>query len=56
MPETIDQEMLVVNYQHEGKFDYPLYVTPGHLFGNPPETPQNQEESKTYFTHIIDDI
>jgi len=50
----------LVNYQHQGEFDYLVYTEPGVLFGLPPvEIPvkvEEEEEKALYFTNIIDHI
>ena len=32
-PATIDHETSLLDYQHEGRFDYTAYLKPSHLFG-----------------------
>lgn len=56
-PKTVLGAAPMVNYQHRGAFDYVVYVNPNHLFGSPPEIPQDKEEEwPLYFTNIINDI
>jgi hypothetical protein len=47
----------LVNYQHEGVFDYTVYVKPSYLFGSPlPEATKGQATKRLYSTNIIEDI
>jgi len=55
MPEQVEEPVALVNYQHNGQFDYLVYVNPSHLYGTPVETPEEETRS-LYFTNIIDDI
>ena len=55
MPEVWQEPVTLVNYQHEGVFDYTVYIKPSSLFGPPPAEPQ-AEATKLYFTNIIEDI
>jgi len=59
MPEVWEEPVTLANYEHQGEFDYLVYIEPGHLFG--PPSPQvgeveGEEERPVYFTNIIDDI
>jgi hypothetical protein len=59
MPEEREEPVTLVNYEHQGEFDYLVYVEPGHLFGPPPTQVgevEEEEEKPLYFTNIIDDI
>ena len=55
MPEQVEEPVALVNYQHNGQFDYLVYVIPSYLYGNPVETLEEAEPS-LYFTNIIDKI
>ncbi len=55
MPNQVEKEVALVTYQHNGQFDYLVYVHPSHLYDNPVET-SAEGESSLYFTNIIDDI
>lgn len=53
LPEKIEASTTVLNYEHEGRFDYLVYLKPSHLFGNPPEElPPNP----IYPAEIVDTI
>jgi len=61
MPQERKEAVTLVNYQHQGEFDYLVYAEPGLLFGPPPaeisEAEAEEEEGRTlYFTNIIDHI
>lgn len=55
-PKEIEETVTLVEYEHEGKLDYTVYVNPSHLFGPPPPEAPQKEEERLYFTNIIDDI
>jgi hypothetical protein len=60
MPLERKEIVKLVNYQHQGEFDYLVYTEPGFLFGPPPteipEVKPKEEEKSLYFTDIIDRI
>ena len=61
MPEQWEEPVTLVSYQHQGEFDYQVYIEPGHLFAPPvTELPEvigeEEEERPLYFTNIIEDI
>lgn len=60
LPKEKKTSVVLANYQHQGNFDYLVYVDPGYLFGPAPPgvTEAEKEEKKTpvYFTNIITDI
>jgi hypothetical protein len=61
MPQERKETVTLINYQHQGEFNYLVYVEPGLLFSSPPaeisEAEAEEEEGRTlYFTNMIDDI
>lgn len=60
MPLEWEEPVTLVNYQHQGEFDYQVYVEPGQLFSPPPtkipETADEEEERPQYFTNLIDNM
>jgi hypothetical protein len=56
-PMVREKPVTLVNYQHEGVFDYTIYVKPSYLFGPPlPEATKGQATKTLYFTSVIKDI
>ena len=39
LPLKIEEDATLVNYEHEGKFDYLVYLKPSYLFGPEPQEP-----------------
>lgn len=39
LPLKIEEDTTLLNYEHEGKFDYLVYLKPSYLFGPEPEEP-----------------
>jgi len=62
MPERWEEPVTLVNYEHQGEFDYDVYIEPGYLFSPPPtELPEavvgeEEEERPLYFINLIDYI
>ena len=60
MPLEWEEPVTLVNYQHQGEFDYQVYIEPGQLFSPPPnEIPQvieEEAERPQYFTTLVDNI
>lgn len=55
LPTEVEQEIHLLNYEHEGRFDYLVYLGPSYLFGPEPEEPLPPQNLK-YPTEIIDNI
>jgi hypothetical protein len=52
---TTNEQVTVLDYQQQGKFDYTAYLKPSHLYGpNPPETPPPPPDLVKYPIGIID--
>ena len=39
LPLKIEEDTIALNYEHEGRFDYLVYLKPSYLFGPEPEEP-----------------
>ena len=39
LPAEVEQDVTLLNYEHEGEFDYLVHVRPSHLYPPPPEEP-----------------
>ena len=53
--ETVTEEQVtLLDYQHEGKLDYLVYLKPSHLFGPEPQEPLPPPSNLKYPTEIID--
>ena len=54
LPAEVEEETTLLNYEHEGRFDYLIHLKPSYLFGPPPpgEPPPNPK----YPAQIVDDI
>ena len=45
------------NYEHDGQFDYTVYVKPSTLYGSSIQPEEEQpEESRVFFRDIIDEV
>jgi len=53
LPTEVEQEVTLLGYEHQGRFDYLVYLKPSHLFGPPPQEPP--PDSK-YPAEIVDTI
>jgi hypothetical protein len=57
-----EETVTLVNYQHQGEFDYQVYMEAGNLFGSattgfPTVTTEEEEEERPqYFTNLIENI
>ena len=52
---AVTEEVTLLGYQHEGKFDYLVYLKPSHLYGpEPQEPPPPPPDLMKYPTGIID--
>ena len=55
MPEQVEEPVALVNYQHNGQFDYLVHIYPSYLYDTYAETPEEEGRSY-YFTSIVDKI
>jgi len=39
LPTEVEQQTTLLSYEHEGRFDYLVYLKPSYLFGPPPQEP-----------------
>ena len=53
LPGEVAQEVTLLNYEHEGRFDYLVHLKPSDLFGPPPEQPPLNPK---YPAEIVDSI
>ncbi len=52
---AVNEEVTLLDYQHQGKFDYLVYLKPSHLYGpEPQEPPPPPPELMKYPAAIID--
>lgn len=59
MPLEWEEPVTLVSYEHQGEFDYQVFIRPGYIFNPPPnEIPQTEpeEERPQYFTILIDNM
>ena len=60
LPEEREESVALLSYQHQGEFDYLVYIEPGYLFGLPAEAlPSGGEEEafrarKKYKNVVVD--
>jgi hypothetical protein len=54
LPKQVQQEASLLSYQHDGRFDYLVYLKPSYLFGPEPQEPPEKPPSIQYPTTIID--
>jgi len=55
LPTEVEQEVSLLSYEHSGRFDYLVYLTPSYLFGPEPEEPPEPPPNAKYPTVLIDD-
>jgi len=53
LPSEVEQETSLLNYEHEGRFDYLVHLKPSYLFGPPPVEPPPPAPNPKYPTEII---
>ncbi|MBU2009866.1 MAG: DUF5305 domain-containing protein [Chloroflexi bacterium] len=53
LPDRVGQDVTLLSYEHEGRFDYMVHLKPSDLFGPPPEQPPPNPK---YPAEIIDSI
>jgi hypothetical protein len=56
LPTGVEQETSLLNYEHEGRFDYLAHLKPSYLFGPPPEEPPPPPSNPKYPTELIREI
>jgi hypothetical protein len=60
MPLEREEPVTLVNYQHQGEFNYQVYIEPGQLFSPPPneisQVIDEEEEKPQYFLTLIDNM
>jgi hypothetical protein len=60
MPLAWEEPITLVNYEHQGEFDYQVFIRPGHIFSPPPielpkvEPNEEEEERPQYFLNLIE--
>jgi len=55
LPTQVEQEVSLLSYQHNGRFDYLVYLKPSHLFGPEPTEPPEPPPNTQYPTALIED-
>jgi len=62
MPLEWEEPVTLVNYQHQGEFDYRVYIEPGYIFSPPPlslpeaEPGEEEEERPQYFLNLVENM
>ncbi len=56
LPTEVEQETSLLNYEHQGRFDYLVYLKSSYLFGPEPQEPPPLPANPKYPTEIIDSI
>ncbi len=54
LPTQLKQQVSLLSYEHDGRFDYLAYLKPSYLFGPEPQAPPETPPSNQYPTAIID--
>ncbi len=54
LPTEVEQKTTLLEYEHEGRFDYLIHLKPSHLFGPPP--PEEPPPNPKYPAEIVDTI
>lgn len=55
LPTQVEQDVSLLSYEHNGRFDYLVYLKPSYLFGPEPQQPPEPPPSTQYPTALIDD-
>jgi len=55
LPVQVEQEVSLLSYEHNGRFDYLVYLKPSHLFGPEPEEPPEPPPNVQYPIALIED-
>jgi hypothetical protein len=54
LPAQVEQEVSLLSYEHNGRFDYLVYLKPSYLFGPEPQEAPEAPPNTQYPTAIID--
>jgi hypothetical protein len=54
LPTQVEEKVSLLSYQHDGRFDYLVYLKPSYLFGPEPQEPPEPPPNILYPTAIID--
>jgi len=55
LPTQLEEEVSLLSYEHDGRFDYLVYLKPSYLFGPEPQQPSEPPTSNYYPTAFIED-
>ena len=55
IPAEVEEEVSLVSYEHNGRFDYLVYLKPSYLFGPEPEEEPEPPPNPIYPVALIDD-
>jgi hypothetical protein len=55
LPVQVEQEVSLLSYEHNGRFDYLVYLKPSYLFGPEPEEPPEPPPNVQYPIALIED-
>jgi hypothetical protein len=55
LPTEVEQEVPLLNYEHNGRFDYLVYLKPSYLFGPEPEEESEPPPNPQYPVALIED-
>jgi hypothetical protein len=55
LPKQVEQEVKLVNYQHNGRFDYLVYLKPSYLFGPEPQEEPEPPPDNIYPLQLVKD-
>jgi len=55
LPTEVEQEVSLLNYEHNGRFDYLVYLKPSYLFGPEPQEEPEPPPNLLYPTALIED-
>jgi hypothetical protein len=55
LPTEVEQEVPLLNYEHNGRFDYLVYLKPSYLFGPEPEAEPEPPPNLLYPIALVED-
>jgi hypothetical protein len=55
LPTQVEKEVTLLSYEHNGRFDYLVYLKPSYLFGPEPQEPPEEPPSNQYPITLIED-